>query len=116
MYPPKIIGLIGLPALAASIATWTFSGGAANAGFPCRSMAAPATEAFRSSRRLIDMLSLLESSLAFALPCHCGCNWRMSRASGNGNMFGKRFQCPLNLKFETQYIGLAGLAASDYTT
>ncbi|MGA2721895.1 MAG: hypothetical protein ABSG79_05710 [Bryobacteraceae bacterium] len=59
MYPPKIIGLIGLPLLAASIATWMFPAGAANAFLPCFNMAAPATEAFRSSRRFIGMSSLL---------------------------------------------------------
>jgi hypothetical protein len=59
MYPPKIIGLIGLPLLAASIATWMFPAGAANAVLSCLNMAAPATEAFRRSRRFIGMLSLL---------------------------------------------------------
>src|ERR1022692_985639 len=60
MYPPKIIGLIGLPLLAASIATWMFPGGAANAFLPCLNVAAPAIEAVRSSRRFIGMVFLLE--------------------------------------------------------
>jgi hypothetical protein len=60
MYPPKIIGLIGFPLLAASIATWMLPAGAASAFLPCLNTAVPATEAFRSSRRFIGMLSLLE--------------------------------------------------------
>src|SRR5271157_592363 len=68
MYPPKIIGLIGLPLPAASIATWMLPAGAANAFLPCFNMAAPATEAFRSSRRFICMLSVL---VLFSSPWPC---------------------------------------------
>jgi hypothetical protein len=59
MYPPKISGVIGSPGLAASIATWMFPAGAANAFLPWFNIAAPAMEAVRSSRRFIGMLSLL---------------------------------------------------------
>src|ERR1035438_10233591 len=68
MYPPKTIGSIGLPLLAASIATWMFPAGAANAFLTCFNIAAPATEAFRSSRRFIGMLSLL---VLVSSPCPC---------------------------------------------
>ena len=62
MYPPKIIGLTGLPIFDASIATWMFPPGAAKAVIRCCNTAALAAEAAKNSRRFIVMSYLLVSA------------------------------------------------------
>jgi hypothetical protein len=70
MYPPKMSGVIGTPTFAASIATWMFPAGAANALPPCLKTSAPATEAVKSSRRFIGMISLLVYHLGLGTKRH----------------------------------------------